>query len=234
MKYLCIVFILFCTSLWAASPVELLKKADDIRNPSDSFVMTVKVASPDEVIKESQFEVHIGGKDRTLIKTLAPKINIGRNMLMLREDMFVFVPNLKRAVRVSLGQKLTGEAANGDIARTRWSEDYDVIQEKTEKIDSDYYAVLYLTANKKGLTYERIRLWISLSSFRPLKSQYMTPENKVLKTCDFKGYAHMAGAIRPLVLEIRDAVSSRSSTITITQMKKENYPESYFAKENLE
>ena len=39
-------------------------------------------------------------------------------------DMWIFTPNIKRPVRISLEQKLTGEVANGDIARTNFSEDY--------------------------------------------------------------------------------------------------------------
>ena len=38
--------------------------------------------------------------------------------------IWVFIPNLKRSVRVGLSQKLTGQAANGDISRMRWSGDY--------------------------------------------------------------------------------------------------------------
>ena len=44
------------------------------------------------------------------------------------------MPSLKRAIRVSLSQKLMGEAANGDISRMRWYGDYNVkIEKQTNK-----------------------------------------------------------------------------------------------------
>ena len=68
---------------------------------------------------------------------------------MLDENMWVFIPNLKRSVRVGLSQKLTGQAANGDISRMRWSGDY------TPKLlkETKKSWLLHLQAKKKGLTH---------------------------------------------------------------------------------
>src|SRR5687768_13390094 len=107
----------------SVTPEAIIEKADAIRNPAESFRMQVQVKNSEG--DSSRFEVLTKGKDKTLIKTLAPRRDLGRNMLMLEENMWAYIPNLKRAVRVGLNQKLTGEAANGDISRMRWSGDYD-------------------------------------------------------------------------------------------------------------
>ena len=96
--------------------------------------MKVTVLSGKQNEDRSEFDVSIQGNEKTLIKTLAPTRDRGRNLLMLQEEMWAFIPNLNRAVRVSLSQKLTGQTANGDISRMRWSGDYNpALESENEK-----------------------------------------------------------------------------------------------------
>jgi outer membrane lipoprotein-sorting protein len=212
----------------APSAEEILQKADEVRNPSDSFAMTVDVETKGE--DDARFDVKIKGKDKTLIKTLKPARDVGRNMLMLDENMWSYVPNLKRAVRVSLNQKLTGQAANGDISRMRWHGDYDAVIEKETKAEW----VLHLKARKKGLTYERIRVWIKKNKFHPSQAEYLSGAGKVLKNASFSGYKNIAGAVRPTVILITDATDrSKASRIIIRSMADEDFPNSLFHQNSL-
>lgn len=216
------------TALAAPAADEILKKADEVRNPSDSFAMTVDVESKGE--DDARFDVKIKGKDKTLIKTLKPSRDVGRNMLMLEENMWSYVPNLKRAVRVSLNQKLTGQAANGDISRMRWHGDYDAEIEKETKEEW----ILQLKARKKGLTYERIRAWIKKDKFHPVKAEYLSSAGKVLKNASFSGYKIIAGDVRPTIILITDATDqSKASRIIIRSMADEDFPNSLFHQNSL-
>lgn len=212
---------------------ELLRRADEVRNPSLSFEMQVEVNSPQAVITKSEFLVFVKGKDKTLIRTLAPKINLGRNLLMLNEEMYAQIPSLGRAVRVSLNQKLSGEAANGDIARTRWWGDYTPILEKVEKEKGKQNAVLLMKANKNGLTYEQIRLWVDIKNGHPIKAEYLTGEGKLLKNAKFLDYVKMEGDLRPRKIEIEDILKEKKSVIKILSMKKSSFNDTFFTKENL-
>ena len=175
----------------APSAEEIIRKVDAIRNPSESYEMKGRIG-------ESGFLARISGNDKTLVKTLEPARDRGRDLLMMGEEMWAYIPNLKRSVRVSLSQKLTGQAANGDISRMRWAEDY------SSRIESEESAewVIALEARKKGLTYERLRVWVSKKDFRPVRAEYLTAAGKVLKRARFEGYQQMAGRLRPTRLEI--------------------------------
>lgn len=214
------------------SPEAILKNADDIRNPDQSFMMTVEVKSTHSGDTETHlFEVSLKGNDKTLVHTLAPKRDIGRDMLMIEENMWAYVPNLKRAVRVGLNQKLTGEAANGDISRMRWAEDYSAVIEK----ENGSSWTLLLTAKKKGLTYEKIRANVEKKTFKPLTAEYLTAEGKVLKKAAFKDYKPMAGKSRPSLLVISDAVrSDQKSDVRIKDMKVKSFPETLFSLERFQ
>lgn len=212
-----------------AAPAAILEKADEVRNPSTSFKMEVELKSSGSE-DVSVFEVYTKGKDKTLIKTLAPGRDKGRNMLMLNEDMWAFIPNLKRAVRVGLNQKLNGQAANGDIGRMRWAGDYDA---KLEKEEASTWT-LFLTANKKGLTYDKIRAVIEKKSHRPLKAEYLSLAGKPLKFATFGGYKNIAGGERPTEIKIHDAnKASDTSTIIIRVLEPKEFPDAMFSQNNL-
>lgn len=207
---------------------QILTRADEIRNPSVSYRMQVTVDSTDD--GHNAYEIMIGGKDHSIIKTLKPEREVGKNFLMVQENMWAYIPNIGRSVRVSLNQKLSGQASNGDISRMRWQGDY---KSRIESENSSSW-VLFLEANKKGLTYEKIRVWISKANFRPVKAEYLTATEKVLKYVNFSGYRQIAGAIRPTEITIVNAHDkSKKSVLRIQKMWKMDIPESYFAENNL-
>ncbi len=205
----------------------LVKKADEIRNPSQSYKMQIQVESDGDA---SDFDVYLKGQDKTLIVTKSPARDKGRNMLMLDRDFYAYIPNLKRSMRLSLAQKLSGQVANGDISRTRWYGDYDVKLEKENK----KFAQLFLKARKQNLTYAAIRLWIEKSTNRPIKAEYLGSNGTtVLKKASFENYKKILGVMRPTILRITDP-AGKTSLIKINEMKNESFPDSFFTVRNME
>lgn len=221
-------FLFLFTSLFAAqSPELLLKKADDIRNPSNSYQMSIQVESEDGT---SVFDVYLKGQDKTIIVTKEPSRDKGRNMLMLDREFQAYIPNLKRSMRLSLAQKLSGQVANGDISRTRWYGDYKpTIEKETAK-----EIQLFLVAEKDNLTYPAIRLWLDKSNDRPLRTEYLgSNKTTVLKKAYFENYKSLAGAIRPSTIRIEDA-NKKTSLIKIESMQAKNFEDSFFTVRNME
>ncbi|MEO5666697.1 MAG: outer membrane lipoprotein-sorting protein [Bdellovibrionota bacterium] len=205
----------------------LLKKADEVRNPSDTFKMKATVQTEDGI---SSYEIFVKGKDKSVIVTKAPAKDAGRNMLMVEKDFYLYMPNLKRSLRMSLAQKLSGQVANGDIARTRWFGDYDVAVESSTAAQS----TLLLTGKSSGLTYQKIRLNVATKDGRPLDAQYLSVDGKVvLKKAVFGEFKKLAGAERPSLIKIEDA-SGKASEIRIESMEKATLPDAFFTQGKLE
>jgi outer membrane lipoprotein-sorting protein len=224
MKYLLIFFV--CFNLQAA---DLLEEIDQYRNPSDSYLMQVRIVSSKD--EEASFLVYLKGYDKTLIKVLAPKKNVGKNMLMIGENMWVYVPNIKRSVRVSLNQKLTGEAANGDISRMRWAGDYKYAVQKK----GDQELELLLEGVKEGLTYAKIRVWVDNKDKRPLKADFLTLSGKVIKTATYEDYKPLLGMNRPTKIHIVDHLKKdQYSDILIEKMENKKFPDTLFSEKSLE
>lgn len=220
--------LLFSFNLFAAE--DLLKEVDSYRNPSESYSMAVTITSSGES-EPSKFLCYLKGNDKTLVKVLGPKSNLGRNMLMIGENMWVYVPNIRRSVRVSLNQKLTGEAANGDISRMRWAGDY---KHKVESKDKKEMKLL-LEALKEGLTYAKIRVWISAKDKRPLKADFLTLSGKTIKTATYESYKNILGKQRPTKIHIVDHLrKDQFSDIVIDNMENKNFPDTLFVEKSLE
>lgn len=226
--------VLLVNSVWtsaatAESPSadNLLKMADEVRNPSESFKMKINVLTSSS---DQTFEVFLKGKDKTLVIVKSPAKDRGRNMLMLDRDFHAYIPNLKKSVRLSLAQKMSGEVSNGDIARTRWHGDY---QAKLEKEDGQD-AILFLEGNKPMLTYQKIRLWVNKRNGRPSRAEFLGLDGKtVLKRAQYSDYEKIAGSLRPTTLKIED-VTGKFSTISILEMEKSELADSLFTLQNLE
>lgn len=217
----------------AAEPTaaEILKHADDVRNPAESYFLRVQVVSSDNPDDPSEFEVSLLGDTKTLIRTIKPRRDRGRNMLMRDTQMWAYIPNLKRAVRVSLSQRLVGQAANGDISRMRWAGDYTA----TIESQNDKHWTLFLTGNKRGLTYAKIRVVVEKGTFHPLYAEYLTVNGRPLKKAQFTEYKELCGRMRPTEIRIQDAVrETDKSAIKIVAMEVRQFPASLFSPDNLD
>lgn len=211
------------------SPTEILARADEIRSPSGSYQMQVEVESSDG--SKSSFQVDISGKDATLIKSQAPAREVGKNFLMIGQDMWAYLPNIRRSIRVALNQKLSGQAVNGDISRMRWRDDYEPTLEKDE---ADAW-ILLLRSISTGTTYEGVRVWIAKDSFRPIKGEFLTKSGRILKRVQYAEYRDIGGGLRPTVVRIENAdKADEFSVLRIISMREKEFSSSHFTQSALQ
>jgi len=216
--------------------VQIVEKADRIRFPAEGFQVDVKITTTksedDPVTKE--YRILSKGNDKTLLMTTAPAIDKGTILLMRDHDLWAFLPNLSQPVRIPLSAKLTGEVANGDIARANFTGDYKPTLMGTETIGVATYYHLELSAARKGVTYHRILYWVDETNYRPYKAEFYSRSNRLIKTCHYQGYKEMAGGIRPTVLEMLDSLTKKSrSVMTYSNMRLRELPNKTFTKQYL-
>lgn len=101
-------------------------------------------------------------------------------------DMWFFKPSLKKPVAISSRQKLTGQAANGDIASTHYARDYNAVLEKTESTNGEKFHVLLLKAKSSKMTYDQIRYWISDKDKLAKKAEFLTLQGQVFKIAEIE------------------------------------------------
>jgi len=133
-----------------------------------------------------------------------------------------------------LSQKLTGQVANGDLARANLSGDYAPKLIRTEEIDGNEHAVMELTAVDRGVTYQRVIYWVSLQTRRPFKAEFYTISGRLMKTCLYTDYKTMDGMIRPTKLIMKDALKKdEHSVMAYVGMKRRELADKVFTKDYL-
>ena len=73
--------------------------------------------------EEHLYEVSQKGTDKTYVEFMSPREK-GRHLLMLGDDMWIYLPDTSRPVRITPLERLSGDASNGDVARTNYAVDY--------------------------------------------------------------------------------------------------------------
>jgi hypothetical protein len=220
-----------------ALAAEILEKADRIRFPSESFEVEVAVTSVSDgkATDERLYKVLSRGNDNTIVQVLEPASERGQAMLMRGRDLWIFIPTVSQPVRLSLSQRLTGQVANGDIARANFSGDYTPRLLRTEAVDGADHYVLELIAVDRAVTYSRALYWVRKSNHHPHKAEFYSVSGRLLKTCRYEDFKALGGRVRPTRLVLRDALrEGEESVMQYSAMKLRDLPARMFSKDYLQ
>jgi outer membrane lipoprotein-sorting protein len=214
----------------------LVQRADAIRFPRESFetVITVTNYSDGEAGDVRKYRVMSRGNENTIVLTESPASERGQALLMRGRDLWIFMPSVSQPVRLSLSQRLTGEVANGDLARANFAGDYAATAAGDETVDGVDAHVLELAAIGRGVTYARVRYWVAVEDDRPIKAEFYAVSGRLLKTSRYENFKELAGRPRPTRLVIENALKEGDySVLEYETMVLRDLPERMFTREYL-
>jgi outer membrane lipoprotein-sorting protein len=192
----------------------LLKRSDIYRNGWPSYVTRVKITNYEsgKSDEEKIYEVSQKGTERTYVEFLSPREK-GQHLLMLGDDMWVYLPDTSRPIRITPLERLSGDASNGDVARTNYSVDYTPVYLRTEKVGAQECYVLNLTAKRKGSTYQRILYWLRVEDARPVRAEFYLTSGKHIKTAIFDEYIQTGGKTLLHKMTLYDEIRHNSHSV---------------------
>jgi len=215
---------------------KIVENADRIRFPAEGFQVDVSIVTTgkDKTADERRYRVLSKGNENTVVMVTEPASERGQILLMKGHDLWIFLPNVSQPVRLSLAQRLTGQVANGDLARANFGGDYNPKLVRTDTIDGEKYDVLELTAVDRSITYPRVLYWVRASDAAPYKAEFYSVSNRLLKTCLYGKYENMLGKLRPTQLVMTDALhEGEKSVLDYSAMKLRDLPDKVFTKDYL-
>lgn len=214
----------------------IVEKADQVRFPSEGFQVDISIvtAQVDKQAETRKYRVLSKGNDNTVVMVTEPASDRGQIILMKGRDLWVFMPDVSQPVRISLAQRLTGQVANGDLARANFAGDYNPKIIRSENINGENYLVLELNAVDRSVTYQRVIYWVNQKTFWPFKAEFYSLSNRLLKKCRYENFQTMAGKVRPTRLVMEDALrSGEQSVLEYSAMKLRDLPDKIFTKDYL-
>lgn len=228
--------IVFIGNAYCLTPQEILKRVDEIRSPADSFTFNLKVTvrkGTDESI--AGFSVRVKDARKSLVLYKSPPSNKGRVLLMVGDNMWIYIPGTRNPMRISPQQQMMGDVSNADVARVVYSLDYEAESMEKDNMGDKKVLRLTLTPKTKGAAYKVIKLWVEKDSLKPLKGEFSALTGRPLKTVFYKGYKEILGKERPTIFEIHDAIKrSEISIMQYSDIRIEDTPDIYFQKTYME
>ena len=214
----------------------LVERADQIRFPAEGFQVDVSIATHQKDGNQDKhvYRVLSKGNENTVVMVVEPAIERGQILLMKGRDLWVFMPEVSQPVRISLAQRLTGQVANGDLARANFSGDYHAKLLRDETLDGQPCHVLELTAVDRGVTYQRVLYWVHQKTGAPVAAEFYSLSKRLLKKARYENFQDMAGALRPTRMVMEDALrGGEQSVLDYGAMKLRNLPDKVFTKDYL-
>ena len=206
----------------------MLRKVDRNLNP-DSFEMYRKLVNiePDGSKKEFIMFTVKKGRDQVASVFLSPASEKGRATLRLGENMWLYIPNVGKPIRITSLQSVTGGIFNNaDIMRLDYNAEYNC--EKMEQKEG--LLVLHLKAKTRSVAYDNIKMWVDSKKLLPDKIECLASSGMLIKTLYFKKVQDFGGGIlRPAVIETDSPLHKGYKSIMIfARMKKRDLHDEAF------
>jgi outer membrane lipoprotein-sorting protein len=235
-----VIFTFFTMASIASEDRELaqgiLEKADQIRFPRESFQVDVDIntTAPGKPDDRRKYQVLSKGNENSIVMTTEPASERGQILLMKGRDLWIFMPEISQPIRLSMSQRLTGQVANGDLARANFAGDYNATILRTDTIDGDKYYVLELIGVDRSVTYHKVLYWVRQSDFWPYRAEFYSLSDRLLKTARYDNFQMILGKKRPARLVMTDALrTGEESVLEYTEMKLRDLPDKIFTKDYL-
>ena len=223
-----LIILILVAPVYAIDGNQLLKQVDRNLNPEsyESYKKLINI-EPDGRKKEFVLFTVKKGKDKVAALFISPASEKGRSTLRLEDNMWLYIPNVGKPIRITSLQSVVGGVFNNaDILRLDYATEYNV--EKLDDKGNEY--LFYLKAKTKNIAYDRLKMWVYKDRMLPSKIESLTEASMLVKTLHFKQIEDFGGGIvRPSVVETDSPLYKAYKSIMIfAKIKKRELKDEVF------
>lgn len=224
-------FAAFCLPLSALAidGVDLLKKVDRNLEPEsyESYRKLINI-EPNGTKKEFVIYSVKKGKDQTASLFLSPSSDKGRSTLRQGDNMWLYIPNVGKPMRITSLQSVTGGVFNNaDIMRLDYALEYDV--KSVDETGENY--VLDLKAKTTDVAYDKLKMTVDKKLVLPTEIEAYAASGMLLKTLHFKDIKDFGnGIMRPATIETDSPLyKGYTSVMLYSGLKKRDFADEVFS-----
>jgi outer membrane lipoprotein-sorting protein len=224
--------LLFTAPAFSLDGTAILKKVDANLQP-ESFESYRKLINIEPSGAKREFLLYTikKGNDKIVSLFLSPASEKGRATLRLGDNMWLYIPNVGKPVRITSLQSVVGGVFNNaDIMRLDYNVEYNVQKIDDEK--SEY--VLDLKAKTTTVAYDKLKMWVEKKAVVPAKVECYAATGLLIKTLYFKERKSFEGILRPSIIETDSPLyKGYQSILAYANVKKRIVPDEVFTLEFL-
>ena len=200
LRVLILYLILAAGPAWGLDGTAILAQVDRNLAP-DSYEMYRKLINqePDGSRKEFVLYTAKKGRESMIALFLAPPTDLGRTTLRLGDNMWLYIPEVGKPLRITSLQSVVGGIFNNsDLMRLEFSAEYDVqgIEEQGEEY------LLDLKAKTGAVAYDQLKMRVDRKLLLPTVIEAYAASGMLLKTLRYKKVKDYGnGLVRPSVME---------------------------------
>ena len=172
------------------------------------------------------------GKEKMVSLFLEPESEKGRATLRLGENMWLYIPNVGKPIRIASMQSVVGGVFNNsDIMRLDFSAEYKVTGQKE---NSSTYT-LTLKAKNDTVAYDKLIMTVDKKSLTPKKVVCYASTGMLIKTLTYKNIKKFApGIVRPAVVEtVSPFYKGYKSIMVYGKITPKNFANEVFTLDNI-
>ena len=201
MKYsLTFLLLMFITGQAIAIDANALLQDIDRRLQPESYEMYRKLINiePDGDRKEFVLYTVKKAKDNVVALFLDPASERGRSSLRQGENMWLYIPNVGKPIRITSLQSVVGGVFNNsDLLRLDYSTEY-----KVKKVIEGEQLELTLKANNNSVAYDKLIMMVDSKNLVPVKIEAYAASGLLIKTLHYSKIKDFGnGLVRPAMLE---------------------------------
>lgn len=195
-----------CALLFNQSPAlavdgnEILRQVDRNMQP-ESYEMYRKLINIEPDGKKKEFVLYSvkKGSNKMVALFLDPASEKGRATLRLDDNMWLYIPNVGKPLRITSLQSVVGGVFNNsDLLRLDYSLEYDA----TEISEEDDSYLLTLKARTSSVAYDSLKMIVDKKTLLPTTIECFAASGMLIKTLRYSKIQDFGdGMVRPAQLE---------------------------------
>ncbi len=198
---------------------------------SESYKKLINI-EPDGSKKEFLLYQARKDNDKMVSAFLQPESEKGRTTLRVGDNMWLYLPEVGKAIRITSMQSVVGGVFNNaDIMRLDFSTEYDVVKQ-TEQDDE---ITVETKAKTETVAYDKLIIKVDKKTVTPKEIECYSSTEMLIKTLYYKEIKNFGdGIIRPAVVETKSPLYKGYKSVMIYgKITKKEFSDEAFTLDNL-
>jgi outer membrane lipoprotein-sorting protein len=226
-----LLLIVLSTNLFCFTADEIVEMVDkNLMFDEGEMLISILDYKDEKLYKTLKTKIYYKKDKGTLMEFLEPAREKGKKILLVKDNMWLFVPSVSKPLRLSAKDSFMGTSfSNRDLM------DYDLKNDYKAKIlqETEKYYKLELTATNKNVAYPKVIIEVEKQHVLPTKEELYTLSGDLIKIIEFSELKNFSSKTRPSIIKVVDMLNQKNYTkVVLENLENKPIKDSMFLPQN--